>query len=142
MWKSILDTITKGLASDDPKLVEQILQANVDFDKWVQYYNPNDISSIKETEKIVVKILSEDLQDLKIRSAYFAFLVKKTNDLKTERIWTFIHDTINEHFWIFVRSRYKLWEYPNIGMRDGFQIVSLPCNHEMPDVIKKMFGLE
>jgi len=142
MWNSILETLCKGLANDDPKLVERLLQANVDFQKWVKYYNPNDIQSTKEDEKVLVKILSEDLQDLKMRGAYFRYLIKKTDDLKLAAFWTFIHETCKAHLWIAVRTKYNLWEYATLGMRDGFQVVAIPCNHEMPDIIKKMLGLE
>ncbi len=138
MWNSILDTLCKGLANDDPKLVEQILQANVNFTKWVKYYNPHDIGSIKKNEKVVVKILSEDLQDLKMRSAYFQYLVKKTDDQKLMSIWTFIADSCTDHFWLSVRVKYKLWEYDNIGMRDGFQVVAIPCDHGIPDILKRL----
>lgn len=144
MWKSILDTVSKGLANDDPKLVEKIFNASVDFDKWVQYYNPHDIASIKEEEKLVVKLLSEDLQDLKMRGTHFQYLYKKTEDDKLRAVWQFLNDTCNAHFWIAVRTKYDLWEYSKIGMRDGFQIVAIPCDHNqgMPEVLKQMLGLE
>lgn len=142
MWDSILETISKGLANDDPKLVELILESNIDFKKWVQYYNPNGISSVKEEEKVVVSLLSEDLQDLKMHSAYYAYLTKKATDNKFVAIWAFIHETVNIHFWIAVRTKYSLWQYGNIGLRDGFKVVAVPCNHEMPDMLKRMLGLE
>lgn len=141
MWNSILETVTKGLANADPKLVETIFQANVDFGKWVKYYNPNDICSLKENDKIVVKILAEDLQDLKMRADYFRYLIKKTEDDKLIGIWTFMGEICTSHFWLAVRAKYNLWDYDNIGMRDGFKIVAHPCNHEMPDVLKRLLGL-
>lgn len=140
MWKLIFDTICKSL-SDDPKLVEQVVKADQGFEKWVQYYNPNDIGVLDEKDKVVVEFLSEDLQDLKMRAAYFVFLFKKSQGEDISLIWTFLNDTINAHFWLAVRTKYKLWEYHALGLRDGFKVVVMPpCDHNLPDVLKRLFG--
>lgn len=140
MWELILDSVIKSL-SCDPKLVEEIVKANKGFEKWVQYYNPNDIGTIKEGEKVIVPFLSEDLQDLKMRGSYFVYLIKKNQESEIATVWAFFNDTTNAHFWLTVRAKYKLWEYHSIGMRDGFQIVAIPdCPHELPDIIRKLFG--
>ncbi len=140
MWKPILDAVCKNLSSD-PKIVEEIIKIDKGFEKWVQYYNPNDIGTINEKEKIVVQFLSEDLQDLKMRGAYFVYLAKKSQVYRLAALWSFFNDITNAYFWVAIRAKYKLWDYESLGVRDGFKIVVIPpCSNELPDVLRRLFG--
>ena len=140
MWKEILEALCKSFAQDDPELVDAIYQAESGFQKWSQYFNPNDISGMEDGDKVLVSILSEELQDIRMRTEYSRYLHKKTNDERLQSTWLYLHQTLGEHFWAYSRIKYKLWNVGCIALRDGWKLVECPQRNEMPDIIRKIMG--
>lgn len=142
MWDKVFDGITRPLAPEDPKLIEKVLKANDGFSDWAKYYNPNDIGTIRDGEKILVNMLTEDLQELRMRSDYFKFLLKKGNDEEVQYILGYLAGVADAHFWVATRTKYKLWPCESLGLRDGWKVVEIKCDRpEMPEVLRKIFGI-
>lgn len=88
------------------------------------------------SEKILVEILTEQLQELYLkvmdagdRVAEAADILQNT-DHPTKEQWRNVREAdcevtiLWEQFWLAVRNQYNLWE-TEIGIRDGFQVVQL-----------------
>ena len=104
------------------------------------------IGRIAKGEKILVEMLSEDLQDLyhkqkdaiqDFRDAQAAAREDKTTDnlMKMQRLDA-ASDITRAQFWLAVREKYQIWDH-SIGVRDGYALVSLPEEkNQMPKEIK------
>ena len=115
---------------------------------------PTKITRVAKEEKIVIPLISEDLQDMydKLKDkhddsnrAYEAVCEDKNNLalLKDYSIKEYEGNRLNFDFWYEIRNRYNLWEN-NIGIRDGYCIVTFK-NQELlsnpfsiKDIIVKM----
>jgi hypothetical protein len=141
MWKNIFESLLKSIAHDDPALVDQLAVADKGFLAWSKFFNPNDIGNVEKGEKIIVKMLSEDLQEIKMRSFYYRYLIKKSDDYKLNACFAYFYAFANLHFWFAVRCRYKIWDEIPIGVRDGWKIVVASDNvQQLPDIIRKLMG--
>lgn len=140
MWKPVFESILKTFAHDDPALVDKVAAVDQGFIRWVKYFNPNDIGTLEKDEKVVVRMVAEDIQELKIRVHYYSHAIKKCKDEKVCAILAYLAEQAHALFWLTVRVRYNLWG-SNIGVRDGWKIVVPPDNRpQVPDFIRQILG--
>ena len=142
MWNDIFQANLKSFGLINPDMVERAIIINDGFSGWAKFHNPNDISTVEESDEVMVQVLSEDLQDLKLRAWYYAFKSKKVSDEEDKILCHYFSHLCDNHFWMILHLRYKFWEIPNLAIRDGWKIVKFKCDHGMPDIIKKMLGLD
>jgi len=141
MWKDILEAITKSFANDDPEMVELIWEAEESFKKWSQYFNPNDLGTQLESDKILVSIISEELQDLRMRADYYGYLHKKEINNGRAELWIYLHQLLGAYFWIYARIKYKLFSVGCLGIRDGWKLVELDPRQGAQNILK-IIGLQ
>lgn len=142
MWNEIFQANLKAFAADSPKIVDRAIKINEEFGAWAKYHNPNDISTLEEKDEILIQVLGEDLQDLKLRAWYYVYKGKKVLKDEDKMLCVYFAQLCDNHFWMILNLRYKLWGIPNLAIRDGWKIVKIKYDHQMPEALKRILGLE